>query len=62
MDRALAGAVPHLRDGAQGIVRRFPARSMFQKSRRGVHAALLVLLAMAFYGGFILAQWIRSGA
>ena len=61
MDRALAGAVPHVRDGAQGIGRRFPT-PMFQKSRRRVHAALLVLLAMAFYGGFILAQWIRSGA
>lgn len=34
---------------------------MFRKSRRRVHAALLVLLAMAFYGGFILAQWLRSG-
>ena len=36
--------------------------SVFQKSRKRFHAALLVLLAMAFYGGFIIAQWIRSGA
>lgn len=35
---------------------------MFQMSRKRVHAALLVLLAAAFYGGFILAQWLRSGA
>ena len=35
---------------------------MSQKARKRLHAALLLLLAMAFYGGFILMQWVRSGA
>lgn len=35
---------------------------MIPKARKRFHAALLVLLALAFYGGFILMQWVRSGA
>ena len=34
---------------------------MRPRARKRVHALLLVLLAMLFYGGFILAQWLRSG-
>ena len=35
---------------------------MRPKARKRIHAGLLLLLAMLFYGGFILAQWLRSGA
>ncbi len=35
---------------------------MHPTARKRVHAVLLVLLAAMFYGGFILAQWLRSGA
>ena len=35
---------------------------MHPKARKRAHAALLVVLALAFYGGFILMQWVRSGA
>ena len=60
MDRALAGALPHLRDAAQGLG---PNTSRFMQPnvRKRVHIALLLLLAMAFYGGFIFMQWVRSG-
>ncbi len=61
MDRAVAGAVPHFRDGAQGLTGSF-RRHMHPTARKRVHAVLLVLLAAMFYGGFILAQWLRSGA
>jgi len=35
---------------------------MLPKARKRFHAACLALLALAFYGGFILMQWVRSGA
>jgi len=35
---------------------------MQSKSRKRLHVAALLLLAAAFYGGFILMQWVRSGA
>ncbi len=31
-------------------------------TRKRLHIALLLLLAMAFYGGFILMQWANNGA
>ena len=35
---------------------------MRQKARKRLHVALLFLLAMAFYAGFILLAVLRSGA
>ena len=35
---------------------------MQPRFRKRLHIAALLLLAVAFYGGFILMQWVRSGA